>query len=102
MWIVEVRFIPQGGDFSAALSNGEMIGKGRSFAPATLAHLAHDEEDGVFESVVSISITSIADNKHCVRFLLEFSSVRVFFCNSHVLGNERMFLNVYQKRVKFL
>ena len=35
------------------MSNGEMIGKGRSFAPATLAHLAHDEEDGVFESAVS-------------------------------------------------
>ena len=27
-----------------------MIGKGRSFAPATLAHLAHGEED-VFEEV---------------------------------------------------
>ncbi|XP_028406594.1 inactive rhomboid protein 1-like isoform X2 [Dendronephthya gigantea] len=39
-----------GGDFSSAMSHGEMIGKGRSFAPATLAHLVHDEEDGVFES----------------------------------------------------
>ena len=51
-------FIFQGGDFPAALSHGEMIGKGRSFAPATLAHLAHDEEDGVFESAVSNRICS--------------------------------------------
>ena len=51
--MINFFLIFQGGDFPAALSHGEMIGKGRSFAPATLAHLAHDEDESVFDSAVS-------------------------------------------------
>ncbi|XP_046856418.1 LOW QUALITY PROTEIN: inactive rhomboid protein 1-like [Xenia sp. Carnegie-2017] len=45
---LKVRIL--GGDFPRAMAHGDMIGKGRSFAPATLANLTRDEEDGVFES----------------------------------------------------